>query len=60
MTVPQIQEAIAALLHRALYCDEPERLRRNMTRRLERNELARFYYWKSRNRLAPLRIQHRE
>jgi hypothetical protein len=44
MTVPQIREAIAMLLHKALGCDEPERICRNMTRRLKRNELARFYH----------------
>jgi hypothetical protein len=60
MTVPQVREAIAMMLHRALGCDRPERLRRNMTRRLQRNELARFYHWKSRKRLAPLRVQQRE
>jgi hypothetical protein len=60
MTLPQIQEAIAKLLRKALGVDTHARIRRNMTRRLERNERARFYYWKSCNRLAPLRVPQRE
>jgi hypothetical protein len=48
------------LLHEALGCDKPERLRRTMTRRLQRNEQARLYHWKSRNRLAPTRVPNHE
>ena len=37
----------------------PCRIARDKTRRLQRNEEARFYHWKSRNRLPPLRIKQR-
>jgi hypothetical protein len=29
-------------------------------KRLRRNELARFYYWKKHNRLAPLNLHKRQ
>jgi hypothetical protein len=29
-------------------------------RRLQRNELARFYYWKQHNRLPPLNLDKRQ
>jgi hypothetical protein len=47
------------LLHKACRCGEPERVARERTRRLQRNELARFYHWKRCNHLAPLRIHQR-
>jgi hypothetical protein len=50
---------LALLLHRKLNCDHTERICRNATRRLQRNETARFYHWKKRNRLAPKRIHQR-
>ena len=37
----------------------PERLRRTMNRRLRRNETARLYHWRSRNRLPPRRFDQR-
>ncbi len=43
----------------ALKCDEEERICRNITRRLQRNEQAQYYHWKSRNLLAPTRISQR-
>ena len=58
--MPQIREALALLLHRSLACDKPARIRRNMTRRLKRNELARLYYWKSHKRLPPKRVTRDE
>jgi SRSO17 transposase len=56
VTVPQIRAGLAMLLHEAAGCYDPERVARECTRRLERTALARFYRWKQRNRLAPLRI----
>ena len=60
ITVPQIRFAIGLLLHRKLGCDKPARIRRTMTRRLQRNEQARQYHWRSHNRLAPLRVPNHE
>lgn len=56
ITVPQIREGIAMILHKACNCADPARITRERTRRLERNEMARFYHWKNHNLLAPLRI----
>lgn len=56
ITVPQIREGIAMSLHKICDCADPARIARDRTRRLERNELARFYHWKKHNLLAPLRI----
>lgn len=60
LTVPTVRTIIAALLCRALGCGSPAYIRRNHTRRLQRNELAYAYHWKSRNRLAPLRLNQRK
>jgi SRSO17 transposase len=57
ITVPQIRAGLAKLLHEAAGHYDPERVARECTRRLERTALARFYRWKQRNRLAPLRIR---
>jgi hypothetical protein len=35
-------------------------LNRTATRRLQRIEEARFYYWKARKRLPPLRVSQQE
>lgn len=43
VTVPQIRDTIAMLLQTACQCDTPEKCARNKTRRLIRNEEARFY-----------------
>ena len=56
ITVPQIREGIAMSLHKIYSCSDPEQIARERTKRLERNELARFYHWKKHNLLAPLRI----
>jgi hypothetical protein len=56
ITVPQVRVMLAALLHRKLQCDHPEFICRQATRRLQRNELAKFYHWKNHKRLAPIRI----
>lgn len=59
LTVPQLAGVIGVLLRRGWGCDQPERVCRNATRRLVRNELARFYHWRRRKRLAPRRIDQR-
>ena len=60
ITVPQIQEGIARLLHAAADCDGPTRVARERTRRLERNQLARLYHWKQHNKLPPLNLEKRQ
>jgi serine/threonine protein kinase len=47
---------IGQVLHRLVGCDRPARVRRTMERWLRRNEEARFYHWKRRNRLPPRRL----
>lgn len=59
ITVPQVRALLASSLHRKLDCDHPEIIARKATRRLQRNEIARFYHWKKRKRLAPKRIHQR-
>jgi hypothetical protein len=59
MTAPQIRDGLAMLLRAATACNTPTTIARNKTRRLRRNELARFYHYKARNRLPPLRISQR-
>ena len=56
LTVPQVRAGLASILHRASGCDTPARVARERTRRLERNESARFYHCKARKQLAPLKI----
>lgn len=57
ITVPQIREGLAMILHQACDCANPDRIVHERKRRLIRNELARFYHWMKRNLLAPLRLQ---
>jgi len=52
--------AISSSVRHIAHGNRLARIRRTMTRRLERNEQARFYHWKSRNRLAPKRVQQTE
>ncbi len=56
MTLPQVRAGLAPLLHAACGCDTAERIVRDRKRWLTRNALARFYHWKKRNLLAPLKI----
>ncbi len=60
MTVPQIREGLAKLLHAAYQAAyqsaELDRIARERTRRLERNALAKFYHYKARNRLPPKKV----
>ena len=57
ITVPQIREGLAMILHQTCDCANPDRIIHECKRRLVRNELARFYHWMKRNLLAPLRFQ---
>ena len=59
LTVPTVRTIIASMLYRVLDCGSPAYIRRNNTRRLQRNEIAYAYHWKSRNRLPPRRFQQR-
>ena len=60
ITVPQIREGISAILHRLCRETTPSHVTRERELRLQRNELARLYHWKQRNRLAPLNIDKRQ
>jgi hypothetical protein len=60
MTAPQLRTLIGLLLLRKLRCSTPEVICRNATRRLQRNEAARFSYYKKRETLAPKRVVKRE
>ncbi len=57
ITVPQIREGLAMILHQTCDGANPDRIVHERKRRLVRNELARFYHWMKRNLLAPLRLQ---
>ena len=59
MTLPQIREGIAWILHQVCQCGALSRLQHEREKRLQRNELARLYHWKQRNQLAPLNIDKR-
>jgi hypothetical protein len=60
MTLPQIRDGIALILHQACQCGTLARLLHEQEKRLQRNELARLYHWKQRNLLVPLNIYKRE
>jgi SRSO17 transposase len=57
ITVPQIRAGLSLLIAEARGGYDPERVARAVSRRLRRNELARFYHWKRRNLLAPKRLR---
>lgn len=48
---------LASLLREALGANDWRAVLRTMERKLMRKELARFYHWKNRNRVAPLRLE---
>jgi SRSO17 transposase len=56
LTVPQIREGLAVLLHAAYQSAQLDRITRERTRRLERNALAKFYHYKARNRWPPKKV----
>ena len=60
MTFPQIRQGIAMILHEAFQCGTMSHRRQECQRRLQRNELARLYHWKQRNRLPPLNLYKRQ
>ena len=60
ITLPQIGEGIAQILHRACHCDSQSRIEHEREARLKRNELARLFHWKRHKRLAPLNINKRQ
>jgi SRSO17 transposase len=59
LTLPQVRSALAEMLHQAFCSSDADRIARSCTRRLRRNEQARYYHWKERKQLAPLRINQR-
>jgi SRSO17 transposase len=59
VSVPQVRAGLALLLREACGRFDAGRIARLCTRRLRRSALARFYAWKQRGRLAPLRAQQR-
>jgi hypothetical protein len=49
------------MLLRAVYeCTTPTKIAMDKTRRLKRNEEARFYHYKARNRLPPTRLKQKK
>lgn len=59
LTVPQVRQMIALSLQREWNLSHPAAIANSTTRRLQRNEEARFYHYKQRNCLPPLRSQQR-
>ena len=47
------------LLRAACACDTLTQIAKHKARRLRRNEQARLYHYRSRNRLPPLRVNQR-
>jgi hypothetical protein len=60
MTVPQLRMMIGLLLLRNLHGLNHDVICRTATRRLQRNEAARLYHYKSLQKLAPKRLVQRE
>jgi hypothetical protein len=60
LTLPQMRDGIAVILHEACRCGTMPRLLHERERRLQRHELARLYHWKQRNCLVPLNINKRQ
>ena len=56
MTLPQIRQGIAMILHETFQCGTTPHMLKACQKRLQRNELARFYHWKQRKRLVPLNL----
>ncbi|MEN6495726.1 MAG: transposase [Thermoguttaceae bacterium] len=55
-----LRDELARIIRRAWACDTPARIARESTRRLQRNELARFYHNKTRNRLPRRKSNQRK
>jgi hypothetical protein len=60
MTLPQIRQSIAMILHEAFQCGTMSHMLKECQMRLQRNELARLYHWKQHNRLPPLNLHKRQ
>jgi hypothetical protein len=60
MTFPQIRQGIAMILRETFQCNTTAHMLKECQQRLQRNELARFYHWRQRNRLAPLNLYKRQ
>src|ERR1700704_489498 len=60
ITFPQIRQGIALILYEAFQCGELSHRLKECQKRLQRNELARFYHWKQHNLLAPLNLYKRQ
>ncbi len=60
ITLPQIRQGIAMILHETFQCGSMPHILKACQRRLERNELARLYHWEQRNRLPPLNLDKRQ
>ena len=60
ITLQQIQDIIALVIHRRSECGTYQRIIWERGRWVQRNELARFYHWKRRKQLAPLNINRRQ
>jgi SRSO17 transposase len=59
LTIPQLRQLISGLIDAHLQTNLPASLCRRSTRWLQRNEQARFYNYRSRNILPPLKNQLR-
>jgi len=59
LTVPQVRQMIARTLQQQWIQLHPQSIANSATRQLQRNEEARFYHHKKRNRLPPLRSEQR-
>jgi len=59
LTVPPVRELIASRLAEVLGYHARATTSRRVTRWLQRNELARFYRYRQRNLLPPLKNQQR-
>ena len=59
LTMPQLRQLIGGVIEVYLRTNVPEALCRRSTRWLQRNEQARFYQYRSRNILPPLKNQLR-
>ena len=60
ITLPQIRQGLALILYEAFQCGTITHMLWECQKRLQRNELARFYPWKRHNLLAPLNLYKRQ
>ena len=56
ITLPQMRQGIAVILRAAFQCGTMSHRLKERQKRLQRNELVRFYHWKQHNQLAPLNL----